>query len=743
VVQTESTAQQSDKASVRLRDTVWWRRIQAIFWGVVFTAGASLTLAFPIPLNGQVALSVGDVSPTDIRSPRQITYESEVLTEQARERAAAAVPDVYDPPEARVRREQLARAREVLDFIDSVRHDEYASTEQRVAWINAIPDISLSRSTIELLLALDEDSWRRVANEVQTVLDRIMREEIRENQLELYQRRVPGLVSLDLTDEEAAVTIELVQTLMRPNSFFNAERTQAEREAARNRVPPQTRTLEAGEIILRAGDVVGPEHIEALEALGLRQSHTSRRDLLQAVLFVLLIASVLGVYLYRLAPSFWTERRWPPLLATLMLSFIVLARVMIAKDSLLSYFFPMAAMAMLLSALLDLRVSILATISLALIVAYLTSGSPDLVTYLLTGSLVGAFILGRGERLSTFVWAGVSVALTNLAVLLVFRLPTEPLDATTLTSLVGTSMANGGLSASITLISLFLLGSVFGIVTSLQLMELSRPTHPLLRQLLLKAPGTYHHTILVSNLGERAAEAVGADPLLTRVGAYYHDIGKTLRPYFFVENLADGANPHDRLDPYTSAQIIISHVKDGLEIARKYHLPPRIQDFIPEHHGTTLVSYFYHRAQERAGEGETVDEAAFRYPGPRPRSKETAIVMLADSCESAVRATRPDSREELDQIVARLIRKRLLDGELDECDLTLRDLDRIRQAFVRTLQGLHHPRIQYPEPTQPAEQPAEPAVEGVAQGEEVASATERRASPIPPDGNRSPGNGVG
>ncbi|HEY65895.1 MAG TPA: HDIG domain-containing protein [Caldilineae bacterium] len=739
----EAPPQQSDRRSPAQNGTVWWQRFQVLFWGAIFVIGASLALALQFPLNGQVVLSVGDVSPTDIRSPRQITYESKVLTERARERAAAAVPDVFDPPEARVRREQLARAREVLDFIDSVRHDDYASLEQRVAWISAIPDVQLSRDIIEQMLSLDDASWRRVANEVQIVLDRIMREEIRENQLELYQRRVPSLVSLDLTDEEAAVTTALVRALMRPNSFFNPERTEAEREAARKRVPPQMRTLEAGEIILRAGDIVTPEHIEALEALGLRQPRPSRIEILRAVLFVLIIATVLGVYLYRLAPTFWAERQWPPLLATLLLSFIVLARAMVPGEGLLPFIFPMAAMAMLLAALLDLRVAILATIGLALIVNYLADGSAALITYLLTGSLIGMFTLGRGERLSAFVWAGASVAAANLAVLLTFKGINSPIDTAILTPIVAVAIVNGGLSASLTLISLYLLGSLFGIVTSLQLMELSRPTHPLLRQLLLKAPGTYHHTILVSNLGERAAEAVGADPLLTRVGAYYHDIGKTLRPYFFVENLAEGTNPHDRLDPYTSAKVIISHVKDGLDMARKHRLPSRVRAFIPEHHGTTLVTYFYRKAQEQAGEGEEIDKEAFRYPGPRPQSKETAIIMLADACESAVRAERPASREEIDQIVARIIHNRLMEGQLDESDLTLKDLHLIRQTFVRILQGIHHPRIQYPEPVQVAQEVTEPATVG-ARREMEPSPEPRQARPSPPpNGNRRPGDGVG
>jgi putative nucleotidyltransferase with HDIG domain len=239
---------------------------------------------------------------------------------------------------------------------------------------------------------------------------------------------------------------------------------------------------------------------------------------------------------------------------------------------------------------------------------------------------------------------------------------------------------------------------MFDITTPLQLTELSRPTHPLLRQLLLKASGTYHHTILVSNMAERAAAAIGADALLVRVGAYYHDIGKTVRPYFFAENIMDETSPHEKLDPLTSAQIIISHVKDGLDLAQKYHLPQPIQDFIREHHGRSLVKYFYVQAQRQAPADEVVNEEDFRYPGPSPRSKETSILLLADTCEAAVRAVKPGSREELEALVDRLIDERMMSGELDESQLTFADLRTVRSVFLQVLQGVHHPRIVYPEP---------------------------------------------
>ncbi|MBC7317037.1 MAG: HDIG domain-containing protein, partial [Chloroflexi bacterium] len=213
---------------------------------------------------------------------------------------------------------------------------------------------------------------------------------------------------------------------------------------------------------------------------------------------------------------------------------------------------------------------------------------------------------------------------------------------------------------------------------------------------LIKAPGTYHHSIVISNMAERAAEAIGADTLLTRVGSYYHDIGKTLQPYFFTENQTEGENPHDALDPRTSAEIIISHVTKGLELAEKAKLPDKVRAFIPEHHGTTLVTYFYRRANQEA-DGQEVDEAHFRYPGPKPQSKETAIVMLADSVEAWSRANRPATQAEMERLVRQVINDRLVSGELDECDLTLKDLDRIRESFISVLQGIYHPRIQYPE----------------------------------------------
>jgi putative nucleotidyltransferase with HDIG domain len=255
--------------------------------------------------------------------------------------------------------------------------------------------------------------------------------------------------------------------------------------------------------------------------------------------------------------------------------------------------------------------------------------------------------------------------------------------------------------------------------TALQLMELSRPDHPLLQQLLRNAPGTYQHSLQVANLAEQAAERIDADTLLTRVGALYHDVGKTLNPIFFIENQAAGSpNPHDSLDPYESSEIIIRHVTDGLELANKYRLPSRIQDFISEHHGSMITRYQYIKAVERAGGDEdAVDEEPFRYPGPRPRSRETAILMLADGSEARVRAGKPKDADELRFMIEGIVQARMTSGQLGNTDLTLRDLEEIVDSFTATLRGIYHPRIEYPKLAEkesaalPEEPESEPAVD--------------------------------
>jgi putative nucleotidyltransferase with HDIG domain len=421
------------------------------------------------------------------------------------------------------------------------------------------------------------------------------------------------------------------------------------------------------------------------------------QDVLGNALLAALTTVLLGSYLSVRARDLWNEQHSLLITSVLFLGFTATARLMVPGHTVLPYLFPGAAMGLIISTLFDTQAAVFSSVLLSVLVGAISGGNLELAVYVFAGSVAAILAVQRVERLNVFVFAGMLATLANWLTILAFRLPGQRYDWVGLATLFGAGLLNGGLASMIALLGYLALGNLLDIPTTLRLVDLARPTHPLMRQLLLKAPGTYHHSILVSNLAEEAAERVGADPILARVGAYYHDIGKTLRPYFFVDNQTDGQNIHDRLDPETSAHIIVSHVKDGIDLARKYNLPRRIVDFIAEHHGTMLATYFYERARESAGaDNPNPDPARFQYPGPKPRSKETAILMLADACEATVRSLRPATAEEIETIVRKIIAERMESGQLADSDLTLRDLNEIQNAFTTTLQGVFHPRIRYP-----------------------------------------------
>ena len=677
-------------------DIPWNARLRVLLIWVALIVLVTLVLVVRLPLSGQVTLRVGDVAPRDLIAPRQITYVSQIQTEQRRDMAANAVSEVYDPPQARIGRQQLIVAGQIIDYINTVRADSFADAAAKAKAIKAIDGLDLPDAVVDRIVTLPGPAWERVAAEIPVVLERAMREEIRENTLADERRKVAARVRLDMVDEDASVVSEVVQDLLVPNSFYNPERTDQRRKTARDAVEPVSQTFERNEVILRAGDIVSALDLEALQTLGLQQPTWSWLEFWTAVSFVLLLGLIFLYYLWRMEPQLWLRRSEVLLLGSVIAVFMLAAKMVIPARTVAPYFFPYAALAIILGIVLNARLAIVTTVLFTLTIGYLTGGSLELMTYAFAGSMIGMLKVRRGDRLASFAWGVLYIALVNLAAVMSFRLPAGQWDWRGLLELSGAAVGNALIAMTITVLGLYLLGALFGITTSLQLLEISRPTHPLLRQLLLKAPGTYHHTLIVSNMAERAAEAIGADALLTRVGAYYHDVGKTIRPYFFVENRTEGADPHARLDPYTSAQIIVTHVKDGIDLARKYRLPRRVIDFIPEHQGTLLVSYFYHQAVQQAGGPERVDKTQFQYPGPRPRSRETALTMLADGAEATVRSRRPASVEELEQIVAESIQGRLLSGQLDECPLTLADLAAIRRAFVDVLRGLHHPRVAYP-----------------------------------------------
>ncbi|MDQ4074923.1 MAG: HDIG domain-containing protein [Chloroflexota bacterium] len=670
-------------------------------WVLLLWLLLALVMLVEYQLN-QTDAEVGRVSQRDIRAQERVTYESATRTEREREKAASAVIPLYTPPDRSQAIQQMSTLRDMRDYLDAIRNDEFADEATREAYMAALQPLQFDAETVDLILSLPEEDWIEVVNETQRIVDTQMRDEIREGQLATILSRLPNRVSTGLDEEQTQVVIRWAGGLIKPNSFIDSERTEQARLEAREAVAPIMVTYEPGQIVVREGEIVTSDHVEALEALGLQQPARPFGQMLATALFLLLVVLVVSLYIYRVHPAHYGNPRVMGMVITLVVVLTLGARFIMPEHVLLTYLYPTAAAAMLVGVLLGVDLALLVTVMLSIIIGYLTN-SIELVTYTFIGGMVASLVLWRVENLGAFVWTGAVVGLANVGVVLTFGLLDGNREWVDLAARSGMALLNGAASASMALVGFYVLSNFLGITTFLQLMELARPTHPLFRELMLSAPGTYHHTIIVSNLAERAAEAVGADMLLVRVGAYYHDIGKMTMPHYFVENQADGVNLHDTLDdPYQSAEIIIGHVSEGLQLAKQYKLPRRVADFIAQHHGTTSVAWFYHKACETDGE-ENVEASRFRYPGPTPQTREAAILMLADTVEATARALKPAGEEEIEALVSKSIASKLGHGQLDDCDLNLRDMERIRQAFVGVLQGVYHPRIAYPDGKKPAE----------------------------------------
>ena len=662
---------------------------------MAFTTAIVAILALPILSAGPIVSKVGDVTPRDIYSPRHISYVSAILAQAERDKAAADIVPIYTLPDSYVAREQVSRARQVADFIGTVRADTASSLAQKQTALEAVTGVTLSPAQTTTILGFSDNAWTQVESEMLNALDWAMRNEIRQDNVDQMRARIPFVVSMTLPQDQAAIAAYLAQQFVIPNSFYDAKATATARANASQAVEPVTRSFEAGEIVVREGHVVTALDIEALDHLGLLQPQTNWRDLAVATLYGAIIAIPFGLGLWCCQADLWNYPHRLILLAVLIVLFIFMGKVMLPGQSVLPYLFPAAGLATLFAVLIGPAPAVLAATTMGVLAGMLSS-VPDVIVYVAVGSLVAALSVRRAEPLSAFFRVGLYVTLVNIAVLVAFRLPTGFADIPGTLTLAVAAVANGSLTAGLAAGGVFLMGNLFGIVTPLQLQALARLNHPLLELLLTQAPGTYHHTRMVATLAEQAAERIGADALLVRVGALYHDAGKTAKPYMFIENQPEGTNIHDTLDAHASAKIIRQHVDDGLALARRYGLPSRIRDFIAEHHGTMRISFMYDKAVRQAGgDASKVDERAFHYCGPKPQSRETALLMLADGCEAATRAAHPSSVEEIHQIISKVIVDRIAWGQLDECPLTLRDLELVGESFTLTLQGVYHSRIPY------------------------------------------------
>lgn len=660
---------------------------------------AFAALVLPLALRQDaIPLDVGEVAPHDLQAPYAAEYVSEVRTEEARQVAGLTVVPVYSTADPSVARKQIASLRETLQFILTVRTDLFASIEQKKSDLLGLANVQLQDSTLENILSLSDTQWEAIQQEALSVLEQVMRNSIRQGDVASIQRGVPSRVSLALSETQAQLVAELVRAFIVPNSLYSAELTDAARISASEAVEPITQRYVAGEIIVSSGEVISAADLEALQVLGLIEPKQQGLDYLGAAVLTLTLSIFLWLYFNHRRVAFVNDMRGLLLVGLVFIIFLIAARLTIPNHAIVPYLYPLPAFGLLIAALFGVDAGFVLAFALILLTTYGLPNSLELTNYYLLSTLLSVLVLGKARRVWSFVSAGLVVSITGSAMLLVYWLPFTVTDWVGITSLIGAAAFNGIASASLTLLLQFFFAQSLGLTTTLQLLELSRPDMPLLKFFLRAAPGTYQHSLQVANLAEQAAEAIGADALLVRVGALYHDVGKAQNPLFFIENQTPGnINTHEDLAPAESAAFIIRHVLDGVELGKKYRLPKRLIDFMLEHHGTNITRYQYAQALKDVGGDESqVDVEKFRYPGPAPRSRETALLMLADGTEAFARAQRPQDASELESIVQKVIDLCFQNGQLQNTRLTLRDLKLISDSFVSTLRGTLHPRVEYP-----------------------------------------------
>lgn len=669
--------------------------VLALVSGLSFAA-----LALPLAIRpSSYPLRVNDVSPQDIVAPYALTYVSQVQTDQAQIEAEKSVQPVYDPADPAIARRQIELLRVSLNYLTTVRSDTYATMEEKLLDLAAVENIRIGEELGRRILTTSDARWQDVQQEALSVLEEIMRSTIRDDQLADARRSIPTLISYSLPIDQAVIVSSLATPFITANSLYNEAQTQEAISRAKAAVEPVSRTYIAGEIIVRRGTIITPAAWEVLNQFALVQPPQQYTDLIAAGVLVALVAVFTGLYVSR--------RHVPPLksprnmfmIALIFLIFLFGARLVIPNHLIVPYLFPLAAFGLTMSALFSLEIGLVFSLILSILAAYRLQNSLDLTLFYTLSSLCGVLVLGRGRRFANFFWSGMAIGASGSAVILAYRLADSLTDWVGLATLTGAAFINGLASAGLTLLLQFFFSQVLGLTTALQLLDLMRPDHPLLQFMLRNAPGSYQHSLQVSNLAEQAAEAIRADAILVRVGAIYHDCGKAANPLFFIENqVSTRINPHDELDPLTSVRTILRHVDDGLVLAKKYHLPPGVQNFIREHHGTMIARYQYAKAVEAAGNDQSkVDKAKFRYPGPKPHSKETAILMLADGVEARARAEVPKNEDELRILIKKVFDYCEKEDQLEDTNLTFRDLTIVRESFIKTLLNTYHPRIQYPE----------------------------------------------
>ncbi len=692
-----------------------WQRLSLL----VFTI-AVLSLLMSVHLMpDRIALRLGEVSEREVSAPRNAYYISSERTAQAQQAAKHAVHLVYDTEDGAA----YAAGKTVQEFFDRIEAGRARLTRRpgirppNTAQVSddLLPQFGslYTRDQLRLLLASSPSVFEKIHSTAIRLTTEGEQREIRD--YSDIDRRADDLqhVGDDVSDaarealsspDYAEIVHALARQSLRPNRLFNRRKTQIAQEAGIHSVTPISRNIVRGEKIIGVGERVTQEHLDKFTALGMVNPHMEPTTgaaicLLSAAMVLLVVYAI-----KRTLPQLYEDRRRLSLLAAIVLLSILGLKL---GGTLLSGSFSagqvgylglmsVAAAGMLVSVLLDMHLAVLVVALLAVQSGLIMNHEIRFTVMTLLSSLVGIVSVGNVRRKTNLPAATAALAAANLGLVWLLGLMLrDPLPE--LWSGSGWAVGSAVFAAFLYWFGLLVLERPFGILTHTALLELSAFERPLLRDLCTVAPGTYAHSIMVGTLAEAGAQAIGADGLLCRVGGYYHDIGKMKMPDFFVENQRRGDNVHGRLSASLSALIITAHVRDGVQMAQEHRLPAEIRDIVAQHHGTTLISYFYHQALMDCGaEPPPGLEERFRYPGPKPQSREAAIVMMADSVEAATRSLEKPSRERLEAEVIRIIQGKIEDSQLDECDLTFRDIKGISGAFLHVLSAMMHARIVYP-----------------------------------------------
>jgi hypothetical protein len=651
-------------------------------------------------LDERVPWRVGQRASRTVTAHADTWFEDTEATARRREDAGKGVPPVYDERSAAAAREAGQVVTAIFVQANVARRDETTTLGRLKRLRDSLP-IPLTEQTLSALVTLPDAELPVVEDIARRLVDGQMKRPLPDRG-EALEKAQTGIATEAARFRErpvlVRVAVEIAQKAVRPNQVYNAQKTLEAQEAAQRQVEPVRVLIRRSEVVIAAGDVIEQAHIDMLRALGkaTEGGGSLLTRMLAAIATVIGLLLVLGYYLRRYRPKHAAS---PRCIGIIMGSLVVAAFV--ARLASGSRFFEsadltvVAALAIVMAALLDTEVAMVASVFMAFFADLAAPGSdPRLLMAAAVAGTIAAFTTGAGgNRTAVIIRTAVACGITNgllaAAVSAVFglRVNHEHMAFAAVGGVVASFFAAG---------AIMVLERPLRITTELRLLELSNPHEPVLRQLTVEAPATYAGSVSVGNLAEAAAEAVGADALLVRVGSYYHDIGKLKRPYYFVENQQGGPNPHDRLTPHLSARVIIAHVRDGLEIADQIGLPREVRASIAEHHGTTLVEYFYEKALQSSDDPVEVMESAFRYHGPKPQTRESAIVMVADTVEAASRTLSDPDLTAIRTLVRNLIQHRIDDGQFDECNLTFADIHTIQDSLVRSLMATFHQRVKYP-----------------------------------------------